>query len=194
MGAAREGCIRRLKWRPRGGGNWSMSVENRVQNSDKQAEIELYYELLTSGHSVGEILNAVGPAQSKSKHGDSAKLEQPQSGLDGATSVASEAALVNTAEAKVRSTPGLFMAHEAESGRTGESQTRDRWLGEAGSCDGKQIASENMCGSGPEIINPLDADTSISRKGEVDFGGAERLTLNKFPNITKRVVFLVSYT
>jgi len=171
-----------------------MSVENRVQNSDKQAEIELYYELLSSGHSVGEILNAVGPTQSRSKRDDSAKLKQRQSGLDSATNIVSEAVLVNTAEATVRSTPGLFIAHEAESGRTGEPQIKDRWLGEIGSYDGKHLTSENMWRSEPEIVNPSNVDTSISREGEIDAGSAERLKLNKFPNETKRIVFSVSYT
>src|SRR5689334_21624749 len=35
-------------------------LEGRLLNLDKQREIDLYYELINSGHSVGEILNAVG--------------------------------------------------------------------------------------------------------------------------------------
>ena len=31
------------------------AIEGRLQNMDKQREIDLYYELLNSGHSVGEI-------------------------------------------------------------------------------------------------------------------------------------------
>ena len=34
-------------------------LRERLQNSDKQEAIDLYYELLSSGHSVGEILNAL---------------------------------------------------------------------------------------------------------------------------------------
>ena len=76
------------------------ALEGRLQNMDKQREIDLYYELLNSGHSVGEILNAVGPMRSKSKHADTATSDHPQSELDGVTDVASEAALVDAARAE----------------------------------------------------------------------------------------------
>jgi hypothetical protein len=60
------------------------TLHERLQNSDKEGAIELYYELLSSGHSVGEILNGVGPVRSKSEYGDTATTEQPQSGRHGA--------------------------------------------------------------------------------------------------------------
>ena len=34
-------------------------LRERLQNSDKQEAIDLYYELLSSGHSVGEILESL---------------------------------------------------------------------------------------------------------------------------------------
>ena len=54
------------------------------ENSDKESEIELYYELLSSGHSVGEILNGVGPAHGEAEQDRTAAAEQPQSRRDGA--------------------------------------------------------------------------------------------------------------
>jgi hypothetical protein len=33
-------------------------LKERLQNNDKHDEIELYYELLSLGHSVGEILRS----------------------------------------------------------------------------------------------------------------------------------------
>src|SRR3954447_6788450 len=71
----------------------------RLQNSDKQDEIELYYALLSAGHSVGEILNSVGSVQSRAGHGHKGTAEPPQSGPDPAesdgamTDAASESAL-----------------------------------------------------------------------------------------------------
>jgi len=172
-----------------------MLVKERLQNSDKQAEIELYYELLSSGHSVGEILNAVGPMQSKSKRGDSAVLEQPQSEPDGVTNVVFKAALVNAAEAKLLSTSGLHRAHEAERCNTGEPlDTEDRWLDETGSDYKEQILSENMAGSKPDIVKAAGADTSIIHEREIDSSDPERLRLDKFPNNTRRVAVLAFYT
>ena len=42
------------------------ALNERLQDNDKEAAIELYYELLSSGYSVGEILNGIGPARGKS--------------------------------------------------------------------------------------------------------------------------------
>ena len=45
-------------------------LRERLQNSDRKGVIDLYYELLSSGHSVGEILESLGDIQCKSEHGD----------------------------------------------------------------------------------------------------------------------------
>ena len=75
------------------------ALKERLQNSDKQDEIELYYELLSSGHSVSEILNAVGPIRSKSEHVNTAAAEHPQSESGGvATDAMPDAALVDEAQ------------------------------------------------------------------------------------------------
>ena len=48
-------------------------------SSDKQGAIERYYELLSSGHSVGSTSNTVIPIRSKSEDGDTVTVELPQS-------------------------------------------------------------------------------------------------------------------
>ena len=58
-------------------------LKDHLQGIDKQKEIELYYELLSSGHSVGEILNSLGHLQCKSEHGNVTTAEDPSSGLTG---------------------------------------------------------------------------------------------------------------
>ena len=40
-------------------------LKERLQNNGKQDEIDLYYELISLGYSVGEILNAVGSIRSE---------------------------------------------------------------------------------------------------------------------------------
>src|SRR3954451_16640081 len=96
------------------------TLNERLQNSDKQGEIELYYELLSAGHSVGEILNGVDPVQSKSEHGHAAIAEDPQSGPDVtkpdkvAIEFPSEAALAEVAQANARNTSGLTITRGTE--------------------------------------------------------------------------------
>ena len=115
------------------------ALEGRLQNMDKQREIDLYYELLNSGHSVGEILNAVGPPRSKSKHADTATSDHPRSERDGVTNVASEAASVDAARANALCPPGLGVAEEAEICRTDEPRvTQSPSLNQLGSDDGER--------------------------------------------------------
>src|SRR3954470_21908905 len=96
-------------------------LKERLQNSDKQGEIELYYELLSSGHSVGEILNVVGPIRSKSEDVNTAAAEHPQSESGGvATDAMPEAALVDEAQVHALCSPGLSAPPETGTCRTEE--------------------------------------------------------------------------
>ncbi len=45
------------------------ALNERLQDNDKEGEIELYYELLSSGHSVGEILSGLGPGSKQIRTG-----------------------------------------------------------------------------------------------------------------------------
>ena len=96
------------------------TLNERLRNSNKQGEIELYYELLSAGHSVGEILNGVDPVQSKSEHGYAAIAEYPQSGPDvtkpdkTAIEFTSEAALAEVAQTNARDTRGLTITRDTE--------------------------------------------------------------------------------
>src|SRR6476620_8480142 len=44
------------------------ALKDRLQSNNKEESIEFYYELLSSGHSVGDILKKVGGTQSKFVH------------------------------------------------------------------------------------------------------------------------------
>jgi len=50
-------------------------LREHLQRINKQKEIELYYELLSSGHSVGEILHSLGSIQRESEHGNVATAD-----------------------------------------------------------------------------------------------------------------------
>ena len=52
-------------------------LKDCLQNNNKEDAIEIYYKLLSSGHSVGEILTTVGGIQSESAHDDTATAENP---------------------------------------------------------------------------------------------------------------------
>ena len=53
-------------------------LNRRLQDNDKEAAIELYYELLSSGYSVGEILSGLGHGRSKFGQGERATAEQAE--------------------------------------------------------------------------------------------------------------------
>ena len=100
-------------------------LKEHLQGIDKQKEIEFYYELLSSGHSVGEILNSLGHLQCKSEHDIVTTAEHPSSRADrAAPDVTSEAALMGVVPANTQRTPGLTAPVEPESGRTEELAAR----------------------------------------------------------------------
>ena len=121
-------------------------LKERLQHNDKQDEIELYYELLSSGHSVGEILNAVGPIRRKSEHVNTAMAEHPQSESDGvATDAMLEAALVDEAQVHAPCTPGLSAPPETGNCRTEKPQASEGpLLNEYRSDDWIQLLSASL--------------------------------------------------
>src|SRR3954453_48043 len=101
----------------------SSTLKERLRTSDKQEEIELYCELLSSGHSVGEILNAIGSIQSKSEHVNTAATEHPQSESGGvSTDAMPGATLVNEAQVHTPCAPSLSAPPEKGNCRTEEPQ------------------------------------------------------------------------
>ena len=141
-------------------------LKERLQNNDKQDEIELYYELLSSGHSVGEILNAVGLIRSNSEHVNTATAEHPQSESGGvATDAMLEAALVDEVQVHAPCAPGLSAPPETGSSRTEKPQAgEDPLLNECRSDDWIQLLSASL----------------HARRG-------------KFSSTAKRIAFLVVY-
>src|SRR5690348_13537895 len=87
----------------------------RSQDNDKQEEIELYYELLSSGRSVGEILDSLGHIQRKSENGHITTTERPSSGVNGVPpEVTPGPASRGGVQANTRRTAGSIAPVEAE--------------------------------------------------------------------------------
>jgi hypothetical protein len=162
-----------------------------LQNSSKQEEIEIYYELLNSGHSVGEILSSLSHLQSRSEHGDTAIAEHPSSGFgEVATDVTSEAALLGAAQATTRRTPSLNVPHNAESCRTAEPRATESALHNELGADGReQVFRESLPRSETNIVSSADTHTSAIPEVAIRSGDQEPLQPGKFTNIAKWVVF-----
>src|SRR3954452_19712958 len=57
-------------------------LKDCLQNNNKEDAIEIYYKLLSSGHSVGEILTTMDGIQGKSAHDDTTTVENQKSRFD----------------------------------------------------------------------------------------------------------------
>jgi hypothetical protein len=171
-------------------------LKERLQNNDKQDEIELYYELLSSGHSVGEILNAVGPIRSKSEHLNTATAEHPQSESGSmATDAMPEAALVNEAQVHTPCAPGLSALPATGNCRTDEPQASEGpLLNEVTSDDWIQLLSASLLRSGRDIIRAASAHIFTDCELAIHSGDVERARRGKFSSTAKRIAFLVVYT
>src|SRR5690349_18200367 len=138
---------------PHGPVHLSRVLNEKLQSSDKAAAIELYYELLSSGHSVAEILGAVNPIPGESERGDTA-VEHPRSGLDQvATDFTSEVAWVGAAQANTPSTGDLGVSDVSEGCRTEGLAAADRAsLHELGSEDRQQLLRDSLPGSEADAV------------------------------------------
>jgi len=168
----------------------------RLQSNNKEEAIELYYELLSSGHSVGEILNSLGRPQSKPQHGETATAEHPQSEFDGvATDVTSEAALVGAAQANMRRIPSLTASLESEScGIEKPRTTESAPLNEPRSADWEQLPGESLPGSEPNVVRSAAVHTADGSEIAVPSSNQEALQPSTFSNSAKRIAFAAIYT
>src|SRR3954452_18691362 len=84
-----------------------------LQNTDKAGAIELYYKLLSSGHSVSEILEVLNSIQSKAGHGDAPAAIYPRAKPDGAPTDIAEGVPMEGAQASTRRIPGVSASQGA---------------------------------------------------------------------------------
>src|SRR3954451_16658138 len=165
-------------------------LKEHLQGIDQQKEIELYYELLSSGHSVGEILDSLGHPKCNSEQGNVTTAEYPSSRVDRVTpDVRSETALMGVAPANTRRIPGLIAPVDAESGRTHDSR-----LNELGSGDQLKLAGESFPGFEININRSAAAHTSIGSEIEIPPGNLELRQPGKFLVSAKQFAIGALYT
>jgi hypothetical protein len=171
-------------------------LSERLQNSDKEEAIELYYELLSSGHSVGEILDSLGRVQCKSERGDVTTAEHSPSGSDGmAAELTSDAALGGAAQANARCIPGASPHDDAEICRNDEPRvTESIPLDEPASDKLEQLAGERLPGSDLNTVKSAAEHTSLGGKTAIHSGDQEPLRPARFSNIARRIGFGAFYT
>src|SRR5215208_4507583 len=171
------------------------ALKERLRTGDKQDEIELYYELLSSGHSVGEILNAVGPFRNKSEDVNTTAAERLQSEPGGvATDAMPEAALVDEAQVHAPYAPGLTAPPETGTCRTEELQAGESpLLNEFKSDDWIQRLSANLPRSARGTFRAASAHIFTSRPVAIPSGDIEHVRRGKFSSTAKRIAFLVVY-
>jgi hypothetical protein len=170
------------------------ALSDRLQNNDKDGAIELYYELLSSGHSVGEILNGVDPVRSKAEQRNTAIAEPPRSEAEeAATGLACEAVLAEAAPAgrSGASDPsGPCDADGVEAGGTGEPGAAGNAPRDAFGPDNRERRQrESPSEAEPDIAGPAGVYSSKDAEAAFDAGNRERPWSGKFPGIVKTVAF-----
>lgn len=177
------------------------ALNKRLETSDKEGAIELYYELLSSGHSVGEILNGIGPVRIKPEHENAATAEHPQSGPDGVVtdtaSTASKGSLVGAVQANEQRTCGPRVPYDSESRGAKEPQAAGNTpFDERRSDDWEQLFHKNLPEARSDIVSSAGGHLSPStgREVVVHSGDRERLRSGRVPSIAKRVTFGALYT
>ena len=169
----------------------SHSVLNEhLQGIDKQKEIELYYELLSSGHSVGEILNSLGHLQCKSEHGNVTTAERASSRDDReAPDETSEAAVMGVAPANTLSVPDLTAPVKVES-----SRPDDAWRNELRSGDRLKFVGENFLGPETNIDRSVAVHTSADSELPIPPGNQELRQSGEFSVSAKQFAIGALYT
>jgi hypothetical protein len=171
------------------------ALNERLPGSNKADVIELYYELLSSGHSVGEILSAVGLNHGKSDRGNPAISERPKPGVaDAASEPTPGAALVRAAEANEPDAVGLSMLPDAarwgsEEPRTGESACPNDFMSD----EGKRLPPCGLPGVEPDLAASAGPDSAAGSEKTPHSAGEEELPRGALPDIAKRLAFGALY-
>src|SRR5687767_2810947 len=100
-------------------------LKNRLQTHDKEGAIELYYQLLSAGRSVGEIISSVGPL---SDTGEKITAVEDHTSLAAAvpgTSAGEVSATAAEASSSLRTTPPVAASIALLSQNSTERQQPD---------------------------------------------------------------------
>src|SRR3954447_6099733 len=157
------------------------SGRERLQNFDKQNAIELYHELLSSGYSVGEILNTINSIQGKAVHENAATMGYSQAKPDGAPiDITAGVALVEGTQASTQRILGLSTSHAVDHSITEEPPAIESVpLNRRESNDGEQLR-DRLSGSKPYNLRPVATLTSTSRDVTLRRNDLEQIRPSRF--------------
>jgi len=170
------------------------ALRERLQDTDKNNAIELYFELLSSGHSVGDILEALNSTQSKSVHDGAVTVEYTRAKPNKTpTNIAAEISSVQQTQAKTWCTLDLSNSHAAGNGRTEQAQAAESTqLKERASDNGDQLP-DDLCGSEADILASAGSRTSANCDATHCSGDPERIRPGKLPEIAKSIAIRTFY-
>ena len=171
-------------------------LKERLQNSDQQGVIDVYYELLSSGHSVGDILSAVGPLRIVSGHDNSPSLRHQQpTPYDLATNRASEIEVMGRAQANARNTDDLSLLDDAEIRKLKKYEpVKVAANNKLGPNNQEQIFSESLTRPGMDAVRSKATHISTAYEIPTDSGDQEPLRPSKRPVIGKQIAFVALFT
>jgi hypothetical protein len=171
------------------------ALKECLRKSDQEGAIEIYEELLRSGCSVGEILNAIDRIPSNSEHSEIATAEYSTSEFDElAPGVIPEAAWVGAAQTNAQRTSGPYASHIAEGCRTEQAQAiKGTPLNELGSDNLEQLPRKSVPGSEPDIVDLASTHTFTDCGGAMHSGDQKRLWPGNLPSIAKWIAFGTLY-
>jgi len=157
--------------------------------------MEIFFELLRSGHSAGEILNAVNSIQREAKQDDKSITEYLQAKPDRAPAdIAAEGAPVEGARESTRRIPGVSASHSADDGSTEAlPATESVPLRRRESDDRKQLG-DGLPGSVRDILGPVAAPTSTSRDATLRRNDLDQIRPGRFSRTARRIASRVLYT
>ncbi|MGD9614444.1 MAG: hypothetical protein AB7H90_08605 [Alphaproteobacteria bacterium] len=154
----------------------SRVLTERLQDNDKERAIELYYELLSAGHSVGEILNGAGPVRGKTALANTAAAEDRQAAPD-------REAIARISEVASATAPGG--SGDTEERRGGEPRVARNAPPDEPEPDNREPPPRaGLPGAQPEIAGLSASDREAAR----DAGDRERFRSGWFPG-GRRVAF-----
>jgi hypothetical protein len=171
------------------------TLKGRLQNLDKKGPIELYHELLRSGHSVREILEAINSIQSKAAHENTATMGYSQAKPSRApTDIAAEGAPAKGAQANTQRIPGVSASQGVDVGSTEALPAIESMpLKLRESDEGEQLRNR-LSGSEPHILGLVAAPTSTSRDATLRRNDLDQIRLGGFPRAVRRIASRTLYT
>src|SRR4051812_24322061 len=165
-------------------------LKERLKNIDEKSLITLYYELISSGYSVSEVLNSIYSIQRKSERGNIDLGAYPRLTSDRApTDIAAEVASANRAQANALHFLNLSASHRAGVGRTEKPQAAGNAPSHGREADYRERLRDNLFGPGSDIHGSAGTLTSTNREVLLRPSDVEQIRPAKLARAARRIAF-----